>query len=75
LTTGPAVEGLPAWEPNGQWVAYLSNEGGNWGIWLIPAGGGPTRQLFAFDGGQFSPQALEPYGVRDWLDEQISWGP
>lgn len=74
LTSDPAIEGLPAWSPDGRWVAYLSNKGGNWGIWLLPADGSAAPvQLFAFDGGNFSPLAIPPYGSRDWIDEQISW--
>lgn len=73
LTTAPSVEGLPAWSPDGRWIAYLSNAEDNWGIWIIRPDGSRARKLFAFDGGQFSPLAVEPYGARDWLDEQISW--
>lgn len=73
LTNSPAIEGLPAWSPDGQWISYLSNEGGNWGLWLMRADGSEQQLLFAFDGGIFTPQAITPYGSRDWLDEQISW--
>jgi len=73
LTNDPDIEGLPVWSPDGRWIAYLSNSGGNWGIWLMQADGRERRQLFAFDGGIFTPQAVPPYGARDWLDEQISW--
>lgn len=74
LTSDAAIEGLPAWSPDGEWIAYLSDKGGNWGIWITPAGGGEPRLVFAFDGGVYTlPEAGEPYGQRDWLDEQISW--
>lgn len=73
LTSDGAIEGLPTWSPDGQWIAYLSDQGGNWGIWIIRADGAGARQLFAFDGGEFRPKPIEPYGPRDWLDEQISW--
>jgi Tol biopolymer transport system component/anti-sigma factor RsiW len=73
LTSDPAIEGLPSWSPDGQWIAYLSNSGGNWGIWIIRADGSGRQLLFAFDGGVFTPRAVEPYGQRDWIDEQISW--
>ncbi|GAB4541792.1 MAG: hypothetical protein Kow0063_33000 [Anaerolineae bacterium] len=74
LTTAPGIEGLPAWSPDGQWIAYLSDAGGNWGIWIMRADGGESHLLFPFDGGTFTPPyAVEPYGQRDWLDEQISW--
>jgi TolB protein len=74
LTNDPAIEGLPAWSPDGQWIAYVSDVGGNWGIWVIRADGSERRQLFAYDGGIYKiPKVVEPYGQRDWLDEQISW--
>lgn len=73
LTNDPAIEGLPAWSPDGQWIVYLSNAGGNWGIWIIQANGSERHLLFPFDGGIFTPKPVEPYGQRDWIDEQISW--
>lgn len=75
LTSEASIEGLPAWSPDGQWIAYLSDAGGNWGIWIIRADGSERQQLFAYDGGFYKlPKVVEPYNVRDWLDEQISWG-
>ena len=74
LTDDPDIEGLPSWSPDGQWIAYLSDAGGNWGIWIIRADGSQRHLLFPFDGGIFSPpEPVEPYGQRDWIDEQISW--
>lgn len=73
LTADPTIEGLPTWSPDGQWVAYLSDGGGNWGIWIIRADGSQRHLLFPFDGGIFTPKAVEPYGQRDWINEQISW--
>jgi nucleoid-associated protein YgaU len=73
LTGDPSIEGLPSWSPDGQWIAYLSDAGGNWGIWIIREDGSERHLLFSFDGGIFTPQAVEPYGQRDWVDEQISW--
>jgi TolB protein len=73
LTNDAGIEGLPAWSPDGKWIAYLSDTGGNWGIWIIRADGGERHLLFPFDGGIFTPRSVEPYGQRDWIDEQISW--
>lgn len=74
VTSDPASEGLPAWSPDGQWIAYVSDKGGNWGIWIIRPDGSAPRLLFPFDGGVYAlPVAADPYGSRDWLDEQISW--
>jgi nucleoid-associated protein YgaU len=73
LTSDPGIEGLPSWSPDGRWIAYLSDAGGNWGIWIIRSDGSERHLLFPFDGGIFTPRAVEPYGQRDWIDEQISW--
>ena len=73
LTSEPGTEGLPSWSPDGQWVAYLSNANGHWGIWVIRADGSERHLLFAYDGGIYTPEAVEPYGQRDWIDEQTSW--
>jgi serine/threonine-protein kinase len=47
---GPAVElvdraSYPAWSPDGREVAFLSDRGGQWDIWVVPADGGEPRQL------------------------------
>lgn len=74
LLREPGRHGLPVWSPDGQWIAYVSDADGNWGIWIMRRDGSERRRLFAFDGGVYElPKAWEPYGARDWLDEQISW--
>jgi Tol biopolymer transport system component len=74
LLAEPTREGLPRWSPDGQWIAYVSDAGGDWGIWIIRRDGNERHLLFPFDGGVYAlPEAWEPYGARDWLDEQISW--
>jgi TolB protein len=73
LTNDPAVDGLPAWSPDGQWLAFLSDRENNWSIWLLHVASGELRRVFSFDGGVFTPPARDPYGQRNWWDEQISW--
>lgn len=76
LTTGEGVEGLPVWSPDGQWIAYLAHNGGPWELRIIRADGTGDQRVFTYDGGIYQiPIVEEPYGVRDWLDEQISWAP
>ncbi len=74
FTTNPGLEGLPAWSPDGQWIAYVFFDGSNWSLRLISRDGTNDRPLFTYDGGFYAiPKVIEPYGPRDWGDEQISW--
>jgi Tol biopolymer transport system component len=73
LTDDPAIEGLPAWSPDGKWLAFLSNRGGKWGIWLLHLATKETRQIFSLDSGSLTPPNRSPYEQRDWYDEQLSW--
>ena len=74
LTTAPGLEGLPSFSPDGQWVAYLAHDGANWQIRIVNKAGTDDRLLFVYDGGSYQiPKPDEPYGLRDWGDEQISW--
>lgn len=74
LTSRPGLEGLPAWSPDGQWIAYLANDGLNWSLRVVSQDGLTDQELFTYDGGIYAlPAAVEPYGSRDWLNEQISW--
>jgi Tol biopolymer transport system component len=44
LTTAASYETTPAWSPQGLWIAYASDSGGTWGIWVVAAHGGtPVR--------------------------------
>ncbi len=47
LTSGSAVrERDPAWSPDGKWIAYLSDETGEYELWIRPqAGSGAPRRL------------------------------
>ena len=74
LTGGPGIEGLPSWSPDGNWVAYLTHNGQNWALRIVSRDGSDDRHLFTYDGGIYTiPKIVEPYGPRDWIDEQISW--
>jgi Tol biopolymer transport system component len=45
LTSGPAQDYRPAMSPDGTTVAFISDRGGQRGIWLIAASGGAPRKL------------------------------
>jgi Tol biopolymer transport system component len=36
---------FPAWSPDGRWIAFQSDRGGQWDIWAVPAQGGEPRPL------------------------------
>jgi len=45
LTGGSRMSSFPSWSPDGAWVAYASEEGGNFDIWKKPVAGGELVQL------------------------------
>jgi Tol biopolymer transport system component len=76
LTRDPANDGLPAWSPDGRYLAFVSDRDGAWAVWLMRADGGGQRRLFAIGGpldGQV--QGAAPYEVHGWVEERISWAP
>lgn len=75
VTRDPAIDGLPTWSPDGKWLAFASNREGDWGIYIVRPDGSGLRQVFAFNGGNFSPPSQETFENYSWTNEQISWGP
>ena len=45
LTSDPGSDLSPAWSPDGAWIVFSSDRGGNFDLWLVPAAGGPPIQL------------------------------
>jgi len=45
LTADSAVDSYPAYSPDGQWLAFISERSGSPQVWLLPRGGGGPRQL------------------------------
>lgn len=75
LSNSPETsDGLPTVSPDGNWVAFVSDRDGSWGIWVVPRGGGEAMKLLDFN--KINTIGL-PWGVgdRDWTLERISWGP
>jgi hypothetical protein len=69
LTNNPADDGLPAFSPDGKFIAFVSNRSGQWAVWAMRPDGSNLKQLFNLDGSYATGSDL------DWSYERISWGP
>ena len=45
LTDASADHGLPSWSPDGRHIAFISDRGGNFGVYVMNADGSDVRQL------------------------------
>jgi hypothetical protein len=75
LSNSPeSADGLPTASPDGRWMAFVSDRGEKWGIWIMSSAGGEPQKLV--DLPAFNP-AGSPWasGDHDWTHERISWGP
>jgi len=45
LTSGPGSKSNPRFSPDGKWIAFTSQYGGNFNVYVMPAEGGEPRQL------------------------------
>ena len=45
LTFDPGLQRDPAFSPDGRFMAYASNSGGNFDLWVLPLDGGAARRL------------------------------
>jgi TolB protein len=45
LTNDVRSDFQPRWSPDGRWVAFLSDRGGQTDLWMVPAAGGAARRL------------------------------
>jgi len=68
LTNSPSSnDGLGAFSPDGQWVAFVSDRGGSWAVWAVSVSGGSASKLFDLPPSPFGG------GDHDWINERISW--
>jgi tricorn protease len=45
LTNGPGQKSNPHFSPDGKWIAFTAQYGGNFNVYIMPAEGGEPRQL------------------------------
>ncbi len=62
LTNNPANDGLPVVSPDGRQIAFVSNRGGEWGVWVMPIGGGSAERLLRLGS-----------DLPNWLEQSIDW--
>jgi TolB protein len=75
LTENNSNEGLPTWSPDGQSIAYVSDQGGAWAIWVMNADGSNQRKLADMKGSPDGKVLHDEFNSRGWLEERISWAP
>jgi serine/threonine-protein kinase len=62
LTNNTAQDGLPSVSPDGEFVAFASDRGGVWNIWIAPIEGGDAMLLGPIQG-----------TLTNWLEHSIQW--
>ncbi len=75
LTQNPSADGLPAWSPDGQSIAFVSNREGAWAIWVMNADGSNQHKLLDMKGPPDGKVLYDDFNSRGWLEERISWAP
>ncbi|MCL4301663.1 MAG: PD40 domain-containing protein [Anaerolineae bacterium] len=77
LTTDPARDGIPAWSPNSNYIAFASDRGGGWGIWVIDAAAQDQPRLLASlaYGLDLHPLQATQEERHDWTMHTITWSP
>jgi TolB protein len=65
-----ANDGLPAISPDSKSVAFVSDRGGQWAVWVASVDDGSIQKLF-----DLPVQSPWGQGDRVWTNERISWGP
>lgn len=63
VLTGVAFESQPLHSPDGRWITFVSDRGGNENIWIAKANGGGLKQLsFLDDNSEFTSPAWSADG-------------
>jgi len=84
LTSHPGLELFPKLSPDGEWIAFSAEYSGTRQVWVMPAWGGPPRQLtYATDVGPMPPRGGWDDWVLGWTRDgkvlvrmnRVPWGP
>lgn len=65
LSYGDFDNTSPRWSPNGEKIAFISNQGGNTSLWLINAFDGSRRQIVVKDFQYIKPHTSFAFSIRD----------
>ena len=55
LTRHPSEDRIPAWSPDGNWIAFMSTREGNWNIYIMEANGENQTRVTHHPGVDSSP--------------------
>ena len=61
VTFGDGLQAQPTWSPDGRFIAYISDQAGNFDIWVQPLGGGRAVQVTTDPAADWQP-AWSPDG-------------
>ena len=76
VTSAVGVEDYPTWSPDGGRLAYESNQGGNWDIWVTQLGTGEAVSLTAKHKGSDRYPSWSPDGrhIAFFSQRNRTWG-
>ncbi|HEV2386482.1 MAG TPA: PDZ domain-containing protein [Candidatus Acidoferrales bacterium] len=69
ITTDPGLELFPKFSPDGRWIAFTAQYDGNFNVYVMPAAGGPPKQLTFWPDVAPIPERMGP------TNEVIAWTP
>ncbi|MDX1383628.1 MAG: amidohydrolase, partial [Thermoanaerobaculia bacterium] len=73
LTSGMAFDSQPAWSPDGEHVAFLSDRDGAENVWILPVAGGEPKKLSQEKKADFASPTWTPDG--DYvIASRSTWG-
>ena len=77
ITRNPGTDGLPAWSPDGKWIAFVREkhpDSNDWALMAVRADGTDERKVGDIGMLNGMSKGTTPDQCGGWLDEQISWG-